>query len=194
MTAEEAASQKFVDREIEHIRREVGHVRELWDQQKGSDVAALLIRTAEIERRLGDLNHAHARAQEVAQSTVSSSRYEEQMTDVRAAIQTIKDGASAALATQVADLSRQLQALKDVDQANKEEATAALTALDSRVTIDIAKRSGEASSVAGIAKKASDRALMFGVIGAVFGGIGLLLGIATFTLRFFAATEGGGAP
>jgi hypothetical protein len=129
MADDDPITQDALDRELAHLRRDLKHLRELWDQQKDADVAALLIQTVELARRMDVLNHAHEQAKEMARTTVASDRYEEQMADLRIRMQSIKDGAADALMTAVNDLARQLSALKD------------------QVQQDVAMRKGEAKVI-----------------------------------------------
>jgi uncharacterized phage infection (PIP) family protein YhgE len=180
MTAEDMATEQFVDREIARLRDELRHLKELWLQQTDSNAVALVLQTAQVAEHMEALNHAKKMAADVAATTVDSKRYEEQMTSLREQLQAIKDSASGALVGAVADIARQLAAAHVQIAANKEEALGELTRLDRRVSDDISTRAGRAEGVGEEAKKASRRALAFAILGAIVGALGLLLGVARF--------------
>ena len=56
--------------------REVNHLRELVDVKERALSAALALQAREYERRLNELNHAHARAVDVANKSVSREVYD----------------------------------------------------------------------------------------------------------------------
>lgn len=108
MTEGEWATEGFIDREILRVRGEIKALYDLWQQKEDSNALQLVLHTAEVSGHLDDLNHAHARARDIQETTVTSTRYEEQMADLRLQLQGVKDAARESIVTAVADLTRQV--------------------------------------------------------------------------------------